>query len=59
MKFANEVDWFAFQTHLRKIIYELVEPTVKRGLSTENKIYQIQEENMELRRKIDELEYVF
>ena len=34
-KLGNEIDWFGFQTHIRKIVYELVEPTVKRALSSE------------------------
>eukprot|EP00347_Sterkiella_histriomuscorum_P015663 403356170 len=59
MKIANEVDWFGFQTQLRKIVYELVEPTVKRALLSENNIYVLQEENQSLKKKIDELEFVF
>ncbi|CDW83857.1 UNKNOWN [Stylonychia lemnae] len=57
--FANEIDWFGFQTQLRKIVYELVEPTVKRALTSENQIYFLQEENAQVRKKLDELEYVF
>lgn len=40
-------------------MYELVEPTVKRALLSENSIFNLQEENQTLKRKIDELEFVF
>ncbi len=55
----GEVDWFAYQNNLRKIIIELVEPTVKRSLASEGEIAFIKEENYNLRKKIDELEFVF
>ena len=56
---ANEIDWFGFQTQVRKIVYELVEPTVKRALASENLINSINEENKSLIRKVDELEFAF
>jgi len=35
---VNELDWFAFETRVRKIIQELIEPTMKRVIEDRDSI---------------------
>ena len=55
---SGNVDWFAFETRIRQIIFEFLEPSTKRIVETKNTIESVINQNEFLRRRVDELEFI-
>lgn len=54
---SAELDWFAFETRVRKLIHELLEPTVKRTIESKENYEEGKRTTERLEKKIRELEY--
>lgn len=55
---SESLDWFAFETRIRKVLYELLEPTADRSIQAKEAVEKIKSENEFLIRKIEELEFI-
>ena len=49
---------FAFETRIRQMVTELIEPCVKRSLSERDLILVIQKQTEIMQRKVDECEFI-
>ena len=52
-----EVDWFNFETRMRKLIQEMLEPTIQRGLEDREDLNRLNTIVDDHRKKLEELEY--
>lgn len=53
-----ELDWFSFETRVRKLIQDLVDPVSKRALEAKESSETLRKSNDVLKRKVEELEFV-
>ena len=51
------MDWFSIETKVRKLVSELVEPTIRRGIDERDVAQKVQTGLDVLKRKVDEIEY--
>ncbi|CAI2383906.1 unnamed protein product [Moneuplotes crassus] len=52
------LDWFAFETRIRKVLHDLLEPTAERSIKTKENVEEVKAENKILTRKIEEIEFI-
>jgi chromosome segregation ATPase len=52
------MDWFAFETRIRKVLHELLEPTAERSIKTKENMEEVKTQNDFLTRKVEELEFI-
>lgn len=55
---SPDLDWFAFETRIRKVLHELLEPTAERSVKTKETVEEVKSQNEFLTRKIEELEFI-
>jgi hypothetical protein len=55
-KNASELDWFDFETRMRDVIHELVEPIVKKAAEDREKMLSLQRGQENDGKRIDQLE---
>lgn len=55
---SSNLDWFAFETRIRKVLHELLEPTAERSVKTKEHVEEVKTQNEFLTRKIEELEFI-
>ena len=53
-----ELDWFSFETRVRKLIQDLVEPVSKRAVEAKESSDTLRKSNDNLKRKVEEIEFV-
>lgn len=51
------LDWFSFQTQIRKLVMELIEPTVKRTYEDHEKVCELDLAYEKLKSKQEEFEH--
>ncbi|CDW76060.1 UNKNOWN [Stylonychia lemnae] len=56
--FENNPNWFAFETRVRKMVIQMLEPQIKRSIQDKEIIQQMQKHHDIIKRKIDECEFV-
>ncbi|CDW80865.1 UNKNOWN [Stylonychia lemnae] len=52
-----EIDWFDFETRMRKMIHEMIEPTVRKVNEDRDKLFKIRNDQDAQKRKIEDLEF--
>jgi len=55
---SQNMDWFAFETRIRKVLHELLEPTAERSMKTKESMEEVRTQNEFLTRKVEELEFI-
>lgn len=58
VKSTAEVDWFDFETRMRRIIQELLDPTIRRSLEDKEIVNSLKKSLDLQKRKIEEIEFV-
>jgi hypothetical protein len=56
--FETNADFFAFETRMRQIVMDLVEPCVKRSIQERDIILEIKKQNDIMKKKVDECEFI-
>ena len=51
-------DWFAFETRIRKLLVQMIEPISKRSINDKEIIAEMKKANDLVRKKVDECEFV-
>eukprot|EP00347_Sterkiella_histriomuscorum_P022302 403330961 len=54
---SYEIDWFDFETRMRKLIHEMIEPTVRKVNEDRDKIYKLKTDQDNHKRKLEDLEF--
>ncbi len=57
-KGGGDLDWFDFETRMRKLISELLEPTVLRTQDDKNQIVLLRKMNETLKKRMDDGEFM-
>lgn len=52
-----ELNWYDFETRTRRLVFELLQPTVTRSTEDREMIYSMRRKIESHRQKIEELEY--
>jgi len=53
----EEMDWFKFETRIRKVILELLEPTAKRASDVDRDLRNVRSRLDKLGRRVDDSDY--
>ena len=56
-KARENMDWFKFETRIRRVILELLDPTAVRGRELESGLHSLTKTVNQMRRKQDEAEF--
>ena len=54
----QDLDWFSFETKIRKMVVDLVEPTTAFSSKIKTDMDYLKRQNQSLKGRIDELEYI-
>ena len=57
-KNPGDLDWFDFETRMRKLISELLEPTVLRTQDDKSQILLLRKMNETLKKRMDDAEFM-
>ena len=55
---AQTLDWFTFESQMRRLVIDIIEPTVKLAHSQVNDIITLNETSQKVISKLDELEFI-
>ena len=53
----NEVGWFDFETRIRDLVMNMIDPIGKRGLDDRDKLVKLRTEVEHVKRKNDDIEF--
>ena len=53
----HELNWFDLETRMRKLVYDLLQPTVTRSHEDRELLYAVRKQQLNHQNRIDELEY--
>ena len=56
-KQANEIDWFNFETRMRKTVAQMLEPVQQSALNDQEEVISLKQTISQLERKIEKLNY--
>eukprot|EP00347_Sterkiella_histriomuscorum_P001564 403371548 len=56
--FETNPNWFAFETRVRKMVLQMVEPQVKRSILERETIQEVKKQHDSIKKKIDECEFI-
>ena len=56
--FAHNPDWFAFETRIRKMMIQMIEPMMKRSIREKEVLNDMRKQNDLIKRKVDECEFI-
>lgn len=57
IEMAHDIDWFDFETRMRKLIHEMIEPTVRKVNEDRDKVFKLKNGLDLQRKKLDDLEF--
>ena len=56
--FDHNPDWFSFETRIRKMVTQMLEPCVKRSIQERDILTELKKQNDAIKRKVDECEFI-
>ncbi|CAI2384608.1 unnamed protein product [Moneuplotes crassus] len=58
MSNPSELDWFTFETKIRKVVTDLMEPSIKRSIEEKSLLVEVKKDNTKLEKRIKKLESI-
>ena len=55
---GQPLDWFTFETHIRRLVVEMIEQPIKLSYVQDEEISKIQELQKKMQVKLDEIEFI-
>jgi len=56
--FFQSPDWFGFETRIRKMVIDIMEPSVKRSIEDREQVIELKKFSEIIKRKVEECEFI-